>query len=80
LSPQPYQRAVSGRSEVIGSARFDPDPVTESFVSQPPAQRVTATGPYGPGGQQATVPGVYKPAPVRTFVTSDISEHNVNVI
>lgn len=77
---QPYQRVVSTRSEVVGSARFDPDSTTTSFVSQSPAQRVTATGPYGAGGQQETVTGVYKPAPVRTFITSDISEHNVNVI
>ena len=75
-----YQRVIGGRSEPIGQPTFDPDPLTSAYVSQSPSQRVTAVGPYGSGGQQTTVTGVYRPPAVRTYVTSDIPQHTVNVL
>src|SRR5665648_482369 len=76
---QPYQKAISSQSEIIGTPSFDPDPVTETYISQSPPQRITAVGPYGPGGQQSQVNGVFKPPPVRTHITTDIQDHPVNV-
>ena len=77
---QPYQRTVTNRSQLIGQATFDPDPITSTYETQPSAQRVTAIGPYGQGGQQTSITGIYKPGSIRTYVTSDIHEHPVNVV
>lgn len=70
-------RTVGMRAEVIGGATFDPDPVTNVYYTQPAAQRVIATGPYGAGGQQTQISGVYRPPAVRHYVTTDLHEHPV---
>jgi hypothetical protein len=54
-----------------------PATTTTSFITQGPPQHVMASGPYGPGGTTATVPGVLTPAPMKHYITSDISPHSV---
>lgn len=68
---------TSVRSETVGYGTLDPDPRTTSYITQGAPQHVTASGPYGPGGSQATVQGVLTPALTRNYVTSDISPHAV---
>lgn len=75
--PAPPTRIVGTHTELVGNETFDPDP--QSIVTESPPVRVrrTATGPYGPGGSQATVTGVYKGPAVRTYTSHDIDEHEV---
>ncbi|CAH6420345.1 Protein kinase [uncultured virus] len=75
-SPQ-YNQTVDVRSELVRQGTFDPDPTTQVVVTQPPPQRTTVIGPYGPGGQQVQTTGVYTPPAYRQYVTTDIQEHPV---
>jgi hypothetical protein len=77
--PQRLPQSVSVSAQPVGQATFDPDPVTQVSYVQPAAERRTVVGPYGPGGQQIQVTGVYKPPVVRQAVTTDIQEHPVVV-
>lgn len=64
----------------VGSDRFDPDPQMVTQRVERSAQRVTATGPYGPNGETVTVAGTFTPAPLEVDRTYDYPNHNVRVV
>jgi hypothetical protein len=76
-APVAARRVVSRQVQEIGPGQFDPDPETsvEEVISEP--QRVTVRGPYGPGGTQETVTGIYRPPAQRIYTTLDIPNHPV---
>lgn len=63
--------------QAYGQERFDPDPIHTSTYSPPSPRRQVAVGPYGPGGQNISVPGTYTPQGTITTTTYDIGDHSV---
>jgi hypothetical protein len=73
----PPARVLGSQTTQVGQPHFDPDPERRvSFTPGVPQRRII-TGPYGPGGSQATVTGVYTPPGTLTTTTVDISNHPV---
>lgn len=82
VAPPPQ---VTTHSYQIGQEHFDPDPIarqsTSTVIAPPTPRRTTVIGPYGPGGQNIEISGVYTPPAVATQTTTtsqyDIVNHPV---
>lgn len=82
IAPQPIAapppaQYLGSQTALVGQEHFDPDPQTIVTTSPPTPRRMTVQGPYGPGGQQAQVSGVYTPPAMVTTTTYDIANHPV---
>lgn len=71
------QAQYSERRETIGRETFDPDPVTTVTRIPSSPVRTTVQGPYGPGGQDTVVSGVYTPPDQLQYTTYDYPEHEI---
>src|SRR5579862_6039220 len=68
---------VSETVERYGRETFRPDAQTEVFEEPPTRTRARVRGPYGPGGTETEVDGVYTSPGRRHYVTKAIPEHEI---
>lgn len=64
----------------VGTDSLDPDPQMYTERYQPAPRRVTANGPYGPNGENATVGATFTPAAREVDHVYDIPNHPVQVV
>jgi hypothetical protein len=68
------------RYEIIGTERFDPDPITTTTRIPGRSVRETVRGPYGLSGENVLISGVHKLPGQMVYSTADISEHEVRSV
>jgi hypothetical protein len=68
---------VTERVEQYGRETFKPEPTTSVVEEAPIRTRIRARGPYGIGGSETEVEGVYTSPGKRHYITKDYPEHEI---